>query len=79
MHSQCDCTYLASALRAAIDRPFIFFFVHNAVVEANASVVLPYTSHLSAVYSLWEREGREKRVVKDGGWKTSTLPKFQYK
>lgn len=79
MHSQCDCTYLASALCAAIDRPFIFFFVYNAVVEANAGVVLPYSSHLLAVYTLWEGEGREKRVVKVGGRKTSTLPKFQYK
>lgn len=76
---RCNDTYLAGALSAAIYSPFIFVLVHDAVVDANSTVDVHLIFQQSAVLRLWEEREGEKGVAQDGGWKTFTLPKFQYK
>lgn len=72
-------THLAGALSAAVHRPLIFVLVHDAVVDANATVDVDLIFQQSAVLRLWGDREREGGVAQDGGWKTFTLPTFQDK
>lgn len=76
-------TYLASALGAAVHRPLGLVLVHNTIVDANAPVHLQLSYQLLAIWSLrgekGESGGGEERALLEWGWKTLTLPRFQYK
>lgn len=56
--SRCDDAYLASALGAAIDGPFISVLAHDAVVDANSFAQIHRIYYGTAFLSL---EGRRDR------------------
>lgn len=55
-------TYLASALGAAVHRPLVLVLVHDAIVDANATVDVEMSLHLLAIQSLWGEQGERGGV-----------------
>lgn len=75
-----DDAHLAGALGAAVHRPLVLVLAYDAVVDADSALVVHLTFYQHVILRLWE-EGGKKGGGGDQkeGWKTFTLPKFQYK
>lgn len=60
----CDDTYLAGALGAAVHGPFIFVFVHHAIVEADSTVDVHLIFQQCAVLRLGKKEIERRGLLR---------------